>query len=146
MLQPMASERRLRLGFEPGKGRPAVTASATALRQILLNLLSNALKFTPPLGDVRVGTGQSPDGRPFLVVRDTGVGIDEASVGRALNNAETTIDARAGGGHGIGLPLVCRMVADMGATIQFEGLPGRGTVVVISFGAPVEASALNAKG
>ncbi len=134
-LQPMASERRLRLGFEPGKGRPAVTASATALRQVLLNLLSNALKFTPPLGEVRVDAGQSPDGRPFLAVRDTGVGIDEASVCRALNNAETMIDARAGGGQGIGLPLVCRLVADMGATIQFEGSPGRGTVVVISFAA-----------
>lgn len=136
-VQPMASELRLRLSFEPGEGRPSVTANATALRQILLNLLSNALKFTPALGEVRVGAGQSSDGRAFLVVRDTGVGIDEASARRALSALEAPIDTRPGGGHGIGLPLVCRLVEDMGAKITFDAAPGGGTVIAVTF----EASA-----
>lgn len=132
-LQPIAEKRRINLEFEGDDGSPIVTASATALRQILLNLLSNALKFTPAGGDVRAITGYRADGSVFLIVRDTGDGIADATVENALAMADAPIASRPGGGFGIGLPLVCRLVADIGADISFNCEPGKGTVVVISF-------------
>jgi signal transduction histidine kinase len=134
-LQPLAAERRITLDFHADDGSPVVTANPTALRQTLLNLLSNALKFTPPRGDVRAATGYLQSGGVYLVVRDTGPGIDESLVRRALSRAEPPIIERSSGGHGIGLPMICKLVAEMGAEIEFDIAPGRGTVVMISFGA-----------
>jgi signal transduction histidine kinase len=74
-VQALAQSRNLLLTFQAEKSRPHVVANPTALRQILLNLLTNAIKFTPPEGDVHVETGYRTDGRVFLAVRDTGCGI-----------------------------------------------------------------------
>ncbi|MGQ0457385.1 MAG: sensor histidine kinase [Hyphomicrobium sp.] len=132
-LQPIAAERRITLAFDAADSAPAVTASPTALRQILLNLLSNALKFTPARGDVRAVTGYLADGGVFLAVRDTGDGIDDDAVRRALSVDDAQIAERPGGGHGIGLQIACRLVADIGARIEFDSEPGKGTVALIAF-------------
>ncbi len=136
-LQPLAEERRLTLAFDAEDATPIVTASATALRQILINLVTNALKFTPPGGDVRVVTGYLDTGAAFLVVRDTGVGIDLEIAERALSgvtaNDELPHRQRAGGGYGIGLPVVVRLVRELGGDIEIDSAAGRGTVVLVSF-------------
>ncbi len=136
-LQPLADERRLTLAFDAEDATPIVTANATALRQILINLITNALKFTPPGGDVRVVTGYRETGAAFLVVRDTGIGIDHETAERALSganaNGEPPLEQRPGGGYGIGLPLVVRLVRDLGGEIEIDSAVGRGTVVLVSF-------------
>lgn len=132
-VQPLAAERGLTLLFEPEDADPTVTASATAIRQILLNLLTNALKFTPTGGDVRVVTGYLPDGSVFLVVRDTGDGIEDGAITRAFSDQPKQQGARSGGGYGIGLPLVRHLIQDMGASIEFDSAPGKGTVALVSF-------------
>lgn len=132
-LRAIAEDRGITLSFEAGAGAPTVIASATALRQILLNLLSNALKFTPAGGDVRAMTGHLPDGAAFLKVCDSGNGIAEATLQKALALTDAPIGSQPGGGYGIGLPLVCRLVAEIGAAISFESEPGKGTAVLISF-------------
>lgn len=132
-LQPLSAERRITLAVDVDEGCPSVLASSTALRQILINLVANALKFTPARGDVRVITGYLDTGRVFLAVRDTGDGIDAATVAKAKSLTQPPIEERAGGGYGIGLPLTCRLVADIGAEIDFESQRGRGSVVLISF-------------
>jgi two-component system, cell cycle sensor histidine kinase PleC len=134
-MQPIATERGLTLVFEPEDGTPSVRGNATAVRQILLNLVTNALKFTPRGGDVRAVTGYLPDGAAFMVVRDTGIGISDDDV--ADDDAEGDIDimprARPGGGLGLGLPLVRRLAAGMGANVEIDSMPGKGTVVLIAF-------------
>ena len=75
-VQALAELHGLALVFDAGDGRPHIVANPTAMRQILLNLLTNAIKFTPRGGDVRVATGHIKDGRIFLVVRDTGCGMN----------------------------------------------------------------------
>lgn len=132
-LQPLAEQRGLTLLFEPEDAHPTVTANATSIRQVLLNLLTNALKFTPPGGDVRVVTGYLPNGSVFLVVRDTGDGIEETAIARAFSDQPNHQTARSGGGYGIGLPLVRYLIQGMGAAIEFDSAPGKGTVALVSF-------------
>jgi signal transduction histidine kinase len=131
-IQALAQSRGLTLAFEAERGRPHVVANPTSLRQILLNLLTNAIKFTPRGGDVHVATGYLGDGRVFLAVRDTGCGMNGESVGNAKPADEKTQPWL--GSNGIGLPLVQRLIRDMGAEFEIDSAPEKGTVVLIAFG------------
>lgn len=133
-IEALAQSRGLTLLFEAEKSRPHVVANPTALRQILLNLLTNAIKFTPRGGDVRVVTGYLDDGRVFLVVRDTGCGIGGSMATAPPIASATGASQRLSGGSGIGLPLVRRLVQDMGAELEIDSAPGKGTVFLIAFG------------
>ena len=132
-LQPLADQRRLTLTLDVEPGLTPIRANATAIRQILLNLLTNALKFTPPEGEVRVVTGYLNDGAVFMVVRDTGYGIDEATLARIFNDGAEDLSMRAGGGRGIGLRLVRRLAAENGAEFEIDTAPGKGTIVMLAF-------------
>ena len=133
-MKALAELRGLTLTFDADKSRPHVIANPTAVRQILLNLLTNAIKFTPRNGDVRVATGFLDDGRVFLVVRDTGCGMTRETP--AASGVDSSGDASQSRprGNGIGLPLVKRLVHEMGADIEIDSAPGKGTVVLIAFG------------
>jgi signal transduction histidine kinase len=134
-LQALAQSRGINLACDIESSRPHVVANPTALRQSLLNLLTNAIKFTPRDGDVRVVTGYLPDGRVFVVVRDTGCGM--TGTNGATTEPSATGDTRldASRGNGIGLPLVRRLVAEMGAELEIESAPGKGTAALIAFAA-----------
>jgi signal transduction histidine kinase len=123
----------LTLVFETDGSRPHVVANPTALRQILLNLLTNAIKFTPPGGDVRVATGHVGDGRVFLVVSDTGRGMKRTS-SAAYKASAAELQPPWACSTGIGLPLVARLVRDMGAEFEIESAPEGGTAALIIFG------------
>ena len=133
-MQALARSRGLTLAFDAEASRPHVIANPTAIRQILLNLLTNAIKFTPRDGDVRVVTGYLDDGRVFLVVRDTGCGMGDNKTGARAMAASDEASPPWTHGHGIGLPLVQRLVREMGADIEIDSEPGKGTVVLIVFG------------
>ena len=132
-LQPLAGQRRLMLTLDAEPGLTPIHANSTAVRQILLNLLTNALKFTPPGGEVRVVTGYLNDGAVFMVVRDTGDGIDEATLARTFDDGTESLAMRAGGGRGIGLRLVRRLAAENGAEFEIDTAPGKGTIVMLAF-------------
>ncbi len=129
----LAAERELTLDLDLEDGLPRVIAAETAVRQILINLLANAFKFTPPGGDVRVVTGYLSNGAAFLVVRDTGDGMDEGTISDVFNDEPGRIAARRGGGYGIGLKLVRRLAREIGADIEIDSAPLKGTVVLVSF-------------
>jgi signal transduction histidine kinase len=131
-VQALAQSRGLSLVFDPEKTNPHVVANPTSLRQILLNLLTNAIKFTPRDGDVHVATGYLADGRVFLAVRDTGCGMNGKAVAEP-NSTETKPQPWLGG-NGIGLPLVQRLVLEMGAEFEIDSASEKGTVVLIAFG------------
>lgn len=132
-LQPLAGQRGLALSHDADGSVLPVRANPTSVRQILLNLLTNALKFTPPDGDVRVGTGYLDDGSIFLVVRDTGDGMTTDAMSHAFDDTTDATAMRAGGGRGIGLRLVRRLAAENGAEFEIDSEPGRGTVVMLVF-------------
>jgi len=131
-VKALAESCGLNLTFQTEGSSPHVVANPTALRQILLNLLTNAIKFTPRGGDVRVSTGHIDDGRVFLSVRDTGCGMGTSgtAAGSVAAAEEQPVWARS---NGIGLPLVEALIRDMGAEIQIDSGPHNGTVVAIFF-------------
>jgi signal transduction histidine kinase/AmiR/NasT family two-component response regulator len=105
------------------------------LRQVLLNLVANAIKFTPPGGCVRftvTGAGLRPDGAMLLrfEVSDTGIGMDEEAIKRLFQRftqADSSTTRRYGG-TGLGLAISSRIVGVMGGRIEVNSAPGKGSV------------------
>jgi len=114
---------------------PLLYADKRAMLQILLNLLSNAMKFTPPSGAIAVTGVARADGGITLNVRDSGIGMAKADIAKALapyvqvQNAQT----RAHEGTGLGLPIVSALVRLHGGEIELESEPGQGTRVSLHF-------------
>ena len=122
-LRPAATGRGLALNVTVAPDVPdTVAADGVRLRQILLNLLTNAVKFTPA-GSVSLTVRSLPGGRVEFVIADTGPGISPALRAR-LFQPFTRLDP-ASGGSGLGLALVHGLCAAMGGTVTLrEGGPG----------------------
>lgn len=137
-MQPLAEEAGLSLAFERSVRCPRIIADAVSVRQIVLNLLTNALKFTAPGGSVKVATQYRPDGPLVIEVSDSGRGMDIEELARARGEASATADsarqARAAGSLGIGLELVRALAKANGATVAIDSARARGTTVRIAFG------------
>jgi PAS domain S-box-containing protein len=122
----------LRLLDNHGLEVDAVQGDPTRLRQILSNLVSNAIKFTPK-GWVELGATASIDdnncARWIFEVKDSGIGIDAGALAKlftAFTQADTSTTRRFGG-TGLGLAISKRLAEAMGATIEVESVPGGGS-------------------
>lgn len=133
-LKPLADEAGLNLVCEFHRELPQVKADSTTIKQILFNLISNAIKFTPRGGDVRIVTGLGFDRSIFIAVQDTGVGMTNEAITTALN-AEVPAhpQRREAGGHGIGLPLARDLAKSNGARLEIDSQRGEGTAVALVF-------------
>jgi signal transduction histidine kinase len=107
---------------------PTVEADPVRLRQVLLNLLANALRHTPPEGTVAVEIEPQPQ-RLLLRVRDSGSGIAPEDLPRVFERFQKGSDS---GGSGLGLAIARKLVLAHDGTIAIESQPGQGTVVTVS--------------
>ena len=116
---------------------PAVDADYRALKQILLNLLTTALKFTPRGGKVEVTAGERPDGRVRVSVKDTGIGIADTDLSRLAKPFEQVESqhSKTQQGTGLGLALTKSLVEHHGGDLDIQSRPGVGTTV--SFSLPI---------
>ncbi|CAB3802609.1 Sensor histidine kinase RcsC [Paraburkholderia fynbosensis] len=116
-----ATEKGLTFACEMAPDVPAaVLVDELRLRQVLLNLLSNAIRFTDQ-GSVRLSVGFTPSARLRFEVQDTGIGIDEAHLDAIFRPFEQVSDARHRlGGTGLGLPISRQLVRLMGGEIHVE--------------------------
>jgi two-component system sensor histidine kinase BaeS len=109
-----------------------VNADPDRIRQVLGNLLSNAIRYTDAGGRVEIRVGRDARGA-FLSVRDTGVGMTAEEVSRVFDRFWRADPARqrATGGSGLGLTIARRIVADHGGAITAESTPGLGTTFTV---------------
>jgi signal transduction histidine kinase len=110
----------------------AVTGSPELLARALGNVVDNALKFTPPTGQVRVTVGEHA-GAAVVRVRDTGVGVDADTAAHAFDRFWRADEARSLPGYGLGLALVEQICRAHGGTAAIAGDPGCGTTVTLTF-------------
>jgi PAS domain S-box-containing protein len=134
MLRPRAAQAGVELICEVAQGLPDIRGDERKLRQALLNLVSNGIKFTPPEGQVRVSVEMA--GTSLRIeVADTGIGIAETDIPKALSPFGQIDSAlsRRHPGTGLGLPLTKRLIEAHGAGFSFESEIGAGTTVTIAF-------------
>jgi two-component system phosphate regulon sensor histidine kinase PhoR len=114
---------------------PPVTADARRLRQVLLNLVDNAVKYTPSGGAVTVDARQASDGLVEVVVRDTGVGIPAACIDQLFDPFYRVPGSKPQHGEassGIGLTLAKLLIDAHGGRLTAESEPGVGSVFTVA--------------
>jgi PAS domain S-box-containing protein len=141
MLEPLSAGRRLRIDLEATDPAVAVLADPRRLEQVLLNVVSNAIKYNRPGGELHISCRKDSDaasatGRVRITVRDTGAGIAPDMQPR-LFAAFDRLDAEGHGvpGAGLGLVVTERLVVAMGGRLALSSEPGIGTVVEIDLDA-----------
>lgn len=132
MVRGRATEAQLHLSVARIDPNLQLRLDPRAIKQVLINLLANAIKFTPESGSISVECHQEDDA-VVLVVRDNGRGIDPEEIPRLLRPFEQahTLEAHQSRGTGLGLPLSNALVELHGGTLSVESALGAGTSVRI---------------
>jgi two-component system sensor histidine kinase BaeS len=137
-LGPQAESKHVSLDLEPSSGLPQVLADEDRAAQVLINLIGNALQYTPEGGKVMVAASPAGD-QVEIRVRDTGIGIPPEHLSQIFDRfyrVDKSRTRRAGGGSGIGLTIARAIVEAHGGSIRAES-PGEGQGSTFSFTLPV---------
>jgi PAS domain S-box-containing protein len=140
LMQPQAAHERIIMRLSLFDKLPRVVADERSLRQIMLNLMSNAVKFNEPGGQVIVSTAVNDSGMAVIRVRDTGIGMSEAELGAALEPFRQIATTRPTRGTGLGLPLTKALVEANRAGFSIKSRKEQGTLVEVAFPTTQEAA------
>ncbi|MBZ9846190.1 PAS domain S-box protein [Mesorhizobium sp. CA5] len=135
MMQPQANRERVIIRSSFASRLPEVVADLRSVRQIALNILSNAIRYTQAGGQVIVSTAYEASGDVVMRVRDTGIGMTQAEIEQALKPFKqiNALKRGRGDGTGLGLPLTKAMVEANRARFAITSTPGEGTLVEVGF-------------
>jgi two-component system, OmpR family, sensor histidine kinase BaeS len=128
LLRDVAAALPRPVGVDVPADLPTLEADPVRIRQVLLNLLANALRHTPEEGVVAVEARARPQ-QILIRVRDTGSGIAPEDLPRIFERFQKGNDSR---GSGLGLPIARKLVLAHGGDIGIESTPGKGTLVTVS--------------
>lgn len=140
MLEMLAKQKRLKMKVNIAKNMPDIDVDCQKFHQIILNVLSNAVKFTPDGGKITIDAAIKEHWLQ-VVITDTGVGVakEEMDVVMAeFGQAKQVYTRREKQGTGLGLPMVRNLMSLHGGEFIFESEPGKGSVVTLRF--PVNAA------
>ena len=131
-IEPMLEDGNVQLIREIAPGIPTLNTDQEKLRQIILNLLSNAAKFTER-GEIKISTSQE-NGSLKLVVSDTGIGIEKGELEGIFEEFHRcdVPGTRKYGGSGLGLAIVKKFVNFLGGDIGVESEVGKGSVFTVT--------------
>jgi signal transduction histidine kinase len=135
LLAENAEAKHIQLSCRFQDGFPALKADDRLMKQILINLLTNAIKFTPEKGRVDIIATFQPDDGVMITVADTGIGMSDGDIERAMEpfgQVESYL-TRYHQGTGLGLPLVRGFVELQGGEMEIDSTPGHGTNVRLVF-------------
>ncbi|WP_192363372.1 PAS domain S-box protein, partial [Mesorhizobium mediterraneum] len=135
MMQPQANRERVIIRSSFASRLPEVVADLRSVRQIALNILSNAIRYTQAGGQVIVSTAYEISGDVVMRVRDTGIGMSQSEIEQALKPFKqiNALKRGRGDGTGLGLPLTKAMVEANRARFTINSTPGEGTLVEVAF-------------
>ncbi|MBK8989231.1 MAG: PAS domain S-box protein [Chloroflexi bacterium] len=129
MVQALAQQKQINVTFEVTPEELCISADSRRLKQILVNLLTNAIKFTPEAGNVGLLVDMAPDDTIRFTVWDTGIGVREEDMPKMFNpfvQLDNSL-SRKYAGTGLGLSLVLHLVELHGGGIQIESKINEGT-------------------
>jgi two-component system OmpR family sensor kinase len=137
-LRLLADEKKLAMNFHDGPSLP-VLGDSLRLRQVVVNLVDNAIKYTPQGGTISISSGQA-DGRAILEVSDTGIGIPQEALPHIFERFYRVDGARSRhlGGTGLGLAIVRSICTAFGGAISVQSVSGSGTTFRVEL--PLESS------
>jgi signal transduction histidine kinase len=128
--EPAAEAKRVALTAEVTSRTPTLLTDPVRLQQILVNLVSNALRHSPEGGRVRLGV--RPNGKTIdFIVQDEGPGIPPDVVDRIFEPFER-FDPHSGAGTGLGLPVSRRLAEVLGGSLTVDSAPGRGATFTLA--------------
>ncbi|UPA24987.1 ATP-binding protein [Shinella oryzae] len=138
LVQPQANAQRVIIRTSLSTNVPQIVADLRSIKQIALNILSNAIRFTPSGGQIVVSTAYEANGSVVLRIRDTGVGMTRSELEQAMKpfRQVTTGARKRGDGTGLGLPLTKAMVDANRANFAINSTPNEGTLVEVIFPSP----------
>jgi signal transduction histidine kinase/DNA-binding response OmpR family regulator len=140
LLQAEARRRSIRLGLELPTRLPRLVLDAERIQQVLINLVGNALKFTPAGGRITVAVRQRDSATIEVTVSDTGIGIappDQARIFDEFAQINRQVERRQREGSGLGLAIAKRIVEAHDGTIAVTSVPNEGST--FSFTLPVRS-------
>ena len=111
---------------------PRALVDAEAMRQVMDNILSNAIQFNEPGGQVIVSTALHESGAVVVRVRDTGIGMSDAEIAIAMEPFRQLVSGRPGAGSGLGLPRARALAEANQATLSIRSRKSEGTLVEVS--------------
>ena len=134
-MRSMADRREVMFQLTPTAADLMLKADRRRVKQMVVNLLSNAMKFTPAGGKVTLGAQRLADGGVAISIADTGVGMDSEQILLALEPFGRVQGAASADptGTGLGLPIVRNLVEAHGGKLQIYSEPGKGTAARLVF-------------
>lgn len=135
LMKARADEAGLKVRIETAPDLPLLQGDQRVIRQMMLNLLGNSIRFTNSGGSVTISLSTDDQGAQVLAVSDTGIGIAAEDIPRVLEpfgQADAGL-ARRQDGTGLGLPLVNSFIALHDGTLDLTSEPDKGTVVTLRF-------------
>ena len=131
LLRPAAESAGIALASQVPPGR-WVRADERCLRQVLMNMVSNAVKYNRPGGWVLVSLLEAPEGRCTIAIEDTGSGLTDEQLARLFQPFERLGHETTGiEGSGLGLVITRSLIAQMGGSVSLSSVPGAGTLARI---------------
>ena len=130
-LSPQAERQQLSISREFATNLPSVLADKGRVRQVITNLVHNAIKFTPAGGRITI-TSRALEGSVVVHIADTGIGIPEEDLPRVFERFYKGDKARAGGGTGMGLAIAKHVIQAHGGTIWVRSEEGKGSTFAFS--------------
>jgi two-component system cell cycle sensor histidine kinase PleC len=135
LVRGQAENRGVELSIMEDGAKLSLMAGETALREIILNVLSNAIKFTPKGGSIWLNHRLDPDGALTVTVKDSGIGMTEDEIRLALEPFRQVRSGlwRRGEGLGLGLPIAVQLMELHGGALTIGSVPEQGTTVSLYF-------------
>jgi len=133
VLNEIAKKKDIKLSLECDQDLKAVVGNEGWFKQMLINLIDNAIKYTPDSGDVYVSVKNMDDGVEFSI-KDTGIGIDKDHIARLFERFYRVDKARsrAVGGTGLGLAIVKHIILSFDGAIEVDSTIGKGSEFIVT--------------